>query len=65
MLLNIEENTHIVTKMQDVCVGNRHSKAMERVANGQDLFDDCMHSIKFSTISQSLNMSLMLANPNK
>jgi hypothetical protein len=32
-LLNIEKNTHIVTK--DVRgMGNRHSKGMERVANG-------------------------------
>jgi hypothetical protein len=50
-LLNIERNTHIVTK-DARCMGNRHSKGTEQVANGQyDLFNGHMHSIKFSTIS--------------
>ncbi len=62
-LLNIEKNTHIVTE-DARCMGNRHSKGMERVVNGQDLFNGCMHSNKYGTVSQSLNRSLSLANPN-
>jgi hypothetical protein len=44
-------------------MGKRNSKGMERVANGQDLFNGHMHSIKFGTVSQSLNGSPSLANP--